>query len=132
MGSTHYGLCYGMVCRDVGLRRGWHQPAFKGLFEDRLAQEGAASEAGLHGGFDLIEDREASVKFSQDSQLFWRRDQVVQRCCGWFCRSRSHDSSGLLQPGELPLVSPKMRPILRPLTPAGLKTKMLPDPEARL
>jgi len=50
MGSTHYGLCYGMVCRDVGLRQGWHQPAFKGLFEDRLAQEGAASEAGLHGG----------------------------------------------------------------------------------
>ncbi len=70
MGSTHYGLCYGMVCRDVGLRRGWHQPAFKGLLEDR--------------------------------------------------------------PGELPLVSPKMRPFLRPLTPAGLKTKMPPYPEARL
>jgi hypothetical protein len=58
-----------MVCRDVGLRRGWHQPAFKGLFEDRLAQEGAASEAGLHGEFDFIEDGEASARSSRAAML---------------------------------------------------------------
>jgi len=70
MGLTHYGLCYGMVGRDVGLRRGWHQPAFKGPYEDRLAQEGATGEAGLHvASTCLIEDREAAVRLVDDSML---------------------------------------------------------------
>jgi hypothetical protein len=69
MGLTHYGLCYGMVGRDVGLRRGWHQPTFKGPLEDRLAQKGTASETGLDGGFDLIEDREAAIRLVDDSML---------------------------------------------------------------
>lgn len=54
----------------VGSAGGWHQPAFKSPFEDRLAQEGAAGEARLHGGFNLIKDGEARLYFGNNPFLF--------------------------------------------------------------
>ena len=50
--------------------RSWHEPTFKGPFQDGLPQHAAAGEAGSDSGFDLIEDGEAAINLVQDSQLF--------------------------------------------------------------
>ena len=60
----------------------WHEPSFKGPFQDGLPQHAAAGEAGSDSGFDLIEDGEAVFDFLFDSQLFkawWKGESKIHQ-----------------------------------------------------
>lgn len=48
----------------------WHEPTFKGPFKDGLPQHDAASEAGLHRGFNLIEYGDAAIDYFENSMNF--------------------------------------------------------------
>ena len=47
----------------------WHEPTFKGLFQDGLPQLAAAGEAGLNGGFDMIEEGETAINLVHNPNL---------------------------------------------------------------